>query len=108
MNTHMTLADLLASSDWEEAFSYAPFNRGDVVEVLHSVEGQNDGDSWVGIFRLADGRFGYLTAWCDFTGWDCQANGHGDTRATIDDVIRELCTDDNRLRLGLTLPTSTK
>jgi hypothetical protein len=24
------------------------------------------------LFRSTDGRFGYLTGWCDYTGWGCQ------------------------------------
>lgn len=37
----------------------------------HSEEGATD---WSGGFlmRLKDGRFAYLTGWCDYTGWGCQ------------------------------------
>lgn len=37
----------------------------------HSPEG---GGSWEGGFVLAlnDGRFAYITGWCDYTGWGCQ------------------------------------
>lgn len=37
----------------------------------HSEEGVSD---WSGGFlmRLKDGRYAYLTGWCDFTGWGCQ------------------------------------
>jgi len=90
--------------DWFEAFGYAPFAITDVAEVLHAVDGERDEDNWTGIFRLKDGRVGYLTAGCDYTGWDCRAGGNGDTRATLDEVIRELCTDDDRKRLGLVMP----
>lgn len=89
--------------NWCEAFGFAPFLVTDVAEVLYAVDGEHDADSWVGIFRLKDGRIGYLTAGCDYTGWDCQAGGHGDTRPTLDEVVRELCTEDDRKRLGLKL-----
>lgn len=91
----------ISNFDWEEAFKYAPFTRDDVAAAVTLVEGQNDSDSWVGIFCLNDGKFGYLTAWCDYTGWGCQESGHGDTRLNLEDVIRELCTEDDRKRLGI-------
>lgn len=36
-----------------------------------SEEGVTD---WAGgfLFRLVDGRYAYLTGWCDYTGWGCQ------------------------------------
>jgi hypothetical protein len=89
--------------DWEQAFGFAPFTREEVAEVIAAEDGQNDGDSWVGIFRLRDGRIGYLKAGCDYTGWDCQAGGTGDTRRTLAEVARELCEDDDRRRLKIAL-----
>ena len=101
------LPEEIRGYDWKEAFEFAPFNREDVAEVIAVAEGQNDADNWVGVFKLKDGRFGYLTAWCDYTGWGCLDGGHGDTRATLADVIIELCEEDDRKRLGLRLPHST-
>jgi len=73
----------LESGDWEEAFKYAQspdavigekvaldgFTREGVAEVFNSREGENDEDSWLIWGRLHDGRFFYLEAWCDYTGW---------------------------------------
>ena len=47
----------------------APFDRLSVAEVLASVEGENDGPEWAAILRLHDGRFAYVEAGCDYTGW---------------------------------------
>jgi hypothetical protein len=99
-----SIPERIRDYDWFEAFGYSPFPIDQVAEVLHAVDGMADEDNWAGIFLLKDGRFGYVTAGCDYTGWDCQAGGHGDTRATLDEVVRELCSDDDRKRLGLTLP----
>lgn len=72
--------------NWTEAFDVAcrdriesvppgtthrtdPFVPTDVAEVIASVDGENDGDEWVGVFRLHDGRFVTVTAGCDYTGW---------------------------------------
>lgn len=78
--------------DWKEAFAYAgdeghggatvkraapmldvdesPFRRRDVCEVIAVRVGQNDGDNWVCVGRLYDGRWFALDAGCDYTGWD--------------------------------------
>ena len=48
----------------------SPFAREDVKEILHAVEGCNDGPAWIGVFLLRDGRYAFLSAWCDYTGWD--------------------------------------
>lgn len=75
-----------AEHDWAEAIHVAcrdgiesvppgtahrcdPFALTDVVEVIAAKAGENDGPNWVGVFRLHDGRFIALTAWCDYTGW---------------------------------------
>lgn len=82
MKIETTLDEMNDSYDWQEVFKYADpsgvpgfqgsldgFTRDDVAEVLGSVEGENDGDSWVGVFRLKDDRFAVIRANCDYTGW---------------------------------------
>ena len=41
-----------------------------VASVLASSEGENDGPSWMTIFFMHDGRFAFMEASCDYTGWD--------------------------------------
>lgn len=70
--------------DWKEAFKYAnpsapevvdrdvdtsSFEIGDVQEIFGMSEGDNDGPPWLMIGQLKDGRYFYLSAWCDYTGW---------------------------------------
>lgn len=72
--------------DWQKAFEVAcrdriesvppgtthrtaPFATSDVAEVIAYADGENDGDEWVGVFRLYDGRFVAVVAGCDYTGW---------------------------------------
>ena len=68
--------------NWENVFGYASpskcvddgvntesFDREDVKEIIGLENGENDGDSWVGLFELFDGRFACLRASCDYTGW---------------------------------------
>ncbi len=94
----------LNNYDWREAFSFAPFSIEDVEEVLYAEEGWNDGDPWTGVFKLKDGRFGYVDAWCDYTGWDCQSGGDGAIRDSFEDLQRWELTSKIRRRLGIELP----
>lgn len=70
--------------NWDEAFKYAKkpgnalptmtdtpasFTRFDVEHIEAAYEGENDGDPWRIYGRLKDGRWFYLEAWCDYTGW---------------------------------------
>ncbi len=84
----------LEGYDWKEAFAYAsgvsqsnesnipvstidddgvdvsPFNREDVKTLIALDLGENDGAAWIALMELNDGRYAYLRAWCDYTGWD--------------------------------------
>jgi hypothetical protein len=95
------IPEAIRDGDWCEAFGYAPFAITDVVEVIHVADGENDSDNWVGVFRLVDGTFGYVCAGCDYTGWGCQAGGAGEVRATLEEILTEACTDDDRRRFGV-------
>lgn len=80
---------LLEGYDWEQAFlvsglqaanhndhvSTAPVDINDVDEVYASDEGENDGRDWIAYGKLKDGRYFFISAGCDYTGWDCQAGG---------------------------------
>ena len=87
------LMPILDDHNWKEVFKYAqphgcgaehqhgpeaiicstvntdPFEREDVAFVIAMVNGENDGPSWVGAFRLNDGRYVSIRAGCDYTGW---------------------------------------
>jgi hypothetical protein len=85
----MTLDELQQSYDWAEVFgegsggncdkktdavgacSPTPEpSRADVAEILAMRDGENDGDVWIGVFRLKDGRYLHASGSCDYTGWD--------------------------------------
>lgn len=103
--------------DWEQAFTYADptpvlgeqinasaFAREDVMEIIAIDDGENDGPSWIGVFRLQDGRFAYLEAGCDYTGWDCQAGGSAQVATTLEKLVRFGVGEADRRRLELRLP----
>ncbi len=101
--------------DWKEAFEFGgnirtatncdphPFNYNDLSLVLHADEGMNDGPSWIMVGQLKDGRFFFLEAWCDYTGWDCQAGGDAQVSNSYENLIRYGMTEDARHRLQITL-----
>ena len=45
---------------------------GNIVEFYWLHEGHNDEDAWECLCKLDNGNFAYYTAWCDYTGFDCQ------------------------------------
>ena len=47
-----------------------PFTRDDIADLLACEAGKNDGPAWIAVMRLKDGRFAFLEAGCDYTGWD--------------------------------------
>lgn len=98
---------LLDRYDWAEAFGYASFRTDEVASVIRVSEGYNDGDSWLAVGVLKDGTFFFLTAWCDYTGWDCQAGGHSEQAGSLDELIRWRLGDADRQRLGYVLPDET-
>ncbi len=44
-----------------------------VTEVLGYIAGQNDGQDWHWLVKLANDKVAYLRGGCDYTGWDCQS-----------------------------------
>lgn len=84
----MSVEDLKESYDWAEVFGEGyggnttpdvasldgtPTDsvlRKDVEEVMASDDGESDGDEWLGVFRMKDGRFLAASGSCDYTGWD--------------------------------------
>jgi hypothetical protein len=118
----ITLEDLLNSYDWAEVFadessgnttketsevppgayvSTEPASRKDVAEIIAAVNGENDGEEWIGVFRLKDGRYLVAQGGCDYTGWDCQAGNSMVVAASWNDIIQFGLTDLEKERLGL-------
>jgi len=99
----MKLEEFKKDYNWNEALAYAPFNMDEVAEILASEEGENDGDSWVAVVKLTDGRFGFIDAGCDYTGWDCRAGGDGFITDTFEELQRWKMNSSARRRLKMEL-----
>lgn len=78
----ITVEEFKNAYDWSSAWgvsSQAPkanhYTMDDIAEVLAADEGENDEQNWVALLKMNDGNVVFLDAGCDYTGWDCQANG---------------------------------
>lgn len=86
-----------------EPVSTVPFDREDVEEIIAISDGENDGENWLGVFKLKDGRFAVIDAGCDYTGWGCREWGTAEVAGSLEEVIRLRLSNDQRKRLGLFL-----
>lgn len=116
----MTISDKLPGRSWDSAIECATgrigpaipndksvslngFTMDDIESVIASREGENDELSWLAAFGLKDGRFVYIEAWCDYTGWDCRSGGSCSVASNAADLIRFGMGDGSREALGLKL-----
>lgn len=58
----------------------------DIANIHAEVPGHNDEDNWYWIIELKDGRFVLTSAWCDYTGWDCQSGGESQVATSIEEA----------------------
>ena len=100
--------------NWVEVFKYAnpekcvddedisteSFTMDDISEIKALVDGQNDQDDWIAIFKLKDGRFAFIVAWCDFTGWGWQEGGQSLVSSGFLSLMRFGVGIEDRIRLG--------
>jgi len=69
--------------------AYLDYNKDiytieDVANIHAEVPGHNDDDNWYWIIELKDGRIVLTSAWCDYTGWDCQSGGSSQVTESIE------------------------
>ena len=123
MIKEIDLPDLLTDYDWSEVFGEGTggncngtiqvvppgaavdssgISREMVAEVIATVNGENDGPDWVGLFRLNDGRYLVAEGGCDYTGWDCQAGNSLCVAGSLDDAIKYGLNPEQQQRLGIT------
>lgn len=59
----------------EGKINCSSFSMKDIEKVLMSSEGENEIKDWMFAAKLKDGRFCFVSAGCDYTGWDCHSSG---------------------------------
>lgn len=84
-----------------------PITREDVAKIIGTREGENDGRPWLIVGRTTDGRFFFISAWCDYTGWDCRSNGESRVAATWAALCLWGLTETERNELNLPAPEAT-
>lgn len=75
----------------------AGFTKADVREIVRWYEGENDAESWYAVLILSDGRYAGVEAWCDYTGWDCQAGSEVVYASTEDELISDMTANARRV-----------
>ena len=77
------------------------FEMDDIKFVVASREGENDGEDWVAVCQLYDGRWLAAYGGCCYTGWDCQAGIDLMVSYTFDDACRFGLTSEHRQLLEM-------
>ena len=81
----------------------SPFSRAMVSEIVWISEGENDERDWLVGGTLRDGRWFFIAAGCDYTGWDCQSGGNAYVAESREQIERFGMGDEDRRRLGIKL-----
>ena len=84
------LGILMGAYDWQAAMEYAKFKFEDIKTVISAVEGENDGADWQLVVELKSGKFAWLSASCDYSGWDCQAGGESGVCDSQEDAFSHM------------------
>lgn len=78
------VATIINDGNWQSAFEFSQpptavvgqdvsttlFTLEDIKKVIAVDDGENEEADWIGVFQLKDGRFAFVSAGCDATGWD--------------------------------------
>lgn len=75
-----------------------------ISRVIAASDGEHDERDWVAVAELKDGRFAYVESGCDYTGWDCQADGRVWVSHSLENLWFFGLTQQGRERLGQTPP----
>ena|SRR3990167_9313840 len=84
------LGILMGAYDWQDAMKYAKFEFAEIAEVIDAREGEPDGKDWQLLVKLKTGKFGWLRAGCDYSGWDCQAGGDSGIADSQEEALRQM------------------
>ena len=98
----MPTKDNFTDYDFMEFINYASFPPEDIEETIAQSEGNPDGPSWLGVYKLHDGRYGYVCAGCCYTGWDSQTSGYSEVSETLEFLVWFKIPQEERRRLDLT------
>lgn len=87
------LTTFMEAYSWQQAMMYAKFKFSDIKKIIFSKEGFNDGDHWQLVVQLKNRKYGWLNAWCDYSGWDCQSGGNSDIVNNKKEALQKVAGD---------------
>jgi hypothetical protein len=91
----------LKKIDNNEEISTHSIKVDDIESVISYDEGQNDGDNWIFIIKTYDGRYVFMSAGADYTGFGCQQwLNNSDISYSLTTLINFSLTDEDRSRLN--------
>ncbi len=83
----------------DENCSITPIEYENIKEIISYDEGAGDGPDWLLILKLNDNRFAFISAGCDYTGWDCSCGGYCIVSNNLEHLIRYGVAEKDRFRL---------
>jgi hypothetical protein len=88
--------------DVEAFFAETGIKDKGIKRVIASSEGDNDGDDWIILAEMDNGRFAFASAGCCYTGWECHASGYVEYYTTYEEAVHPLnLTDENASRFEI-------
>jgi hypothetical protein len=85
--------------DYKELMVYGP-SPEEVADVVRWYDGEGDYEDWLVVLRMTDGRWCFVSAGCDYTGWDCRAGGDHWFASSEDELVETVITQSQRRMLG--------
>ena len=95
-------SDFLRPIPGEKEFNIGNFPKN-IKRCYWINEGENDGDSWNLLCYLKNGVYVYMSAWCDYTGFDCQGEIILWSSKKIQTLIDMALSNEDRRKLMKTL-----
>lgn len=72
-DTFEMCCDSLSKIEQSEEVSTKSLSISDIEVVLAYDEGENDGENWIFILKAYDGRYAFMSAGADYTGFQCRS-----------------------------------
>lgn len=85
--------------NWKCVLEEVKLDADNIVATPLADEGENDGDDWIAVVKLRDGRWAFISAGCCYTGWDAMARGRIEYAHTYHYLVRWCMGEDARARL---------
>lgn len=99
----MKIEELMQDWNYQEAMVYGPPVE-QVAEVVRTHDGERDEENWLIVLKMKDGQWCFVSAGCDYTGWDCRAGGDHYFASSERELVRTRMTQGNRRDLGYDEP----